>query len=62
MAIGKSHRIVIEVDPALKAQIYDALRAQGMTLKEWFLQQAIQDFGLTADTDSKLKNGSKDEQ
>ena len=41
MAIGKSHRIVIEVDPALKEQIYETLRMKGMTLKDWFTGQVM---------------------
>lgn len=40
MAIGKSHRIVIEVEPDIKQQIYEALSTKGMTLKDWFLAQA----------------------
>jgi hypothetical protein len=43
MAVGKSHRIVIEVDPALKEQIYIALRARGLTLKDWFTHQIMQE-------------------
>lgn len=43
MAIGKSHRIVIEVDPAFKEQIYAALNARGLTLKSWFTEQALAD-------------------
>ena len=50
MAVGKSHRIVIEVDPSLKAEIYLALKKQGKTLKEWFIERAIQDL---------LEKGSK---
>jgi len=40
MAIGKSHRIVIEVEPGIKQEIYAALSLKGMTLKDWFLEQA----------------------
>lgn len=36
LAIGKSHRIVIEVEPELKEQIYAALKERGLTLKGWF--------------------------
>lgn len=43
MAIGSSHRIVIEVDPHIKQQIYAALSARGMTLKDWFLEQVYSD-------------------
>lgn len=42
MAIGTSGRIVIEVEPELKRQIYDALEQEGLTLKEWFLGNARQ--------------------
>ena len=40
MAKGESGRIVIEVDPALKEEIYAALNRDGLTLKSWFVQQA----------------------
>lgn len=40
MAQGKSGRIVIEVDTALKRQVYAALAARALTLKDWFTQQA----------------------
>ena len=42
MASGSSGRIVIDVDPALKKQVYDVLTAQGSTMKGWFLTQAEQ--------------------
>jgi hypothetical protein len=37
---GKSGRIVLEVDPALKRQLYIVLTAEEKTLKEWFVGQA----------------------
>ena len=37
MAKGHSGRIVIEVDPALKRELYGALAVDNSTLKEWFL-------------------------
>lgn len=37
MAKGHSGRIVIEVDPALKRELYGALAIDDSTLKEWFL-------------------------
>ena len=43
MAIGTSNRIVIEIDPNLKEQMYAALRTRGLTLKEWFTQQVFSD-------------------
>lgn len=40
MSIGNSGRIVIEIDPHLKQDIYVSLRRDGITLKEWFIKQA----------------------
>ena len=40
MVKGDSGRIVIEIDPALKEDIYLRLKKDGMTLKEWFLKEA----------------------
>jgi hypothetical protein len=38
MVRGKSGRIVLEIDPSLKSDLYDALQEEGLTLKEWFLR------------------------
>ncbi len=40
MSIGSSGRIVIEVEPDVKRQLYAALAREGMSLKEWFLRNA----------------------
>lgn len=40
MSIGASGRIVIEVEPELKRELYAHLTRDGLTLKEWFLQEA----------------------
>lgn len=40
MSIGSSGRIVIEVDPEVKRELYAALVRDGSTLKEWFLKNA----------------------
>lgn len=40
MARGRSGRVVIEVDPALKRDLYVALATEEATLKDWFIQQA----------------------
>jgi len=40
MAKGTSGRIVIEVDPDLKEQLYSALDKEGLNLKQWFLLNA----------------------
>ena len=42
MARSTSGRVVIEVDPELKAQLYAALARDGLTLKDWFVRQAEQ--------------------
>lgn len=40
MARGESGRIVIEVDPSLKRELYSALALSGSTLKDWFVRNA----------------------
>jgi hypothetical protein len=42
MARGESGRIVLEIDPSQKDNLYTALTKDGMTLKDWFLRQASQ--------------------
>jgi hypothetical protein len=39
MARGPSGRIVLEIDPGQKVELYKAIEKNGMTLKEWFLRQ-----------------------
>lgn len=38
MSIGTSGRIVIEIEPDIKRRLYSALAKNGLTLKDWFLQ------------------------
>ncbi len=40
MARGTSGRIVVEIDPQEKRELYGALIQDGFTLKDWFLQQS----------------------
>ncbi|MBU60853.1 MAG: hypothetical protein CL543_18595 [Alcanivorax sp.] len=40
MAVGKSGRIVLEVEPEFKRELYDALHKDGRALKQWFLESA----------------------
>lgn len=40
MAKGSSGRIVIEVDPEFKQELYSALEKENLTLKEWFLRNS----------------------
>ena len=42
MARGESGRIVIEVEPEVKRRLYSALALSGSTLKDWFVQSAIE--------------------
>jgi hypothetical protein len=42
MSIGNSGRIVIEVDPSLKKDLYSALAKEGLSLKHWFLRGATE--------------------
>jgi hypothetical protein len=45
---GASGRIVIEIEPELKRELYAALSLSGSTLKDWFLQCAQQYCGDAA--------------
>jgi len=40
MARGKSGRVVIEIDPMLKRQLYATLEHKQETMKEWFIKEA----------------------
>ena len=40
MARGKSGRVVLEIDPELKRQIYATLENKQKTMKEWFVKEA----------------------
>lgn len=40
MSIGRSGRVVIEIDPALKRELHSILARKGMTLKDWFVAKA----------------------
>lgn len=40
MSRGPSGRIVLEVDPETKRELYATLAREGLTLKAWFLDRA----------------------
>lgn len=40
MSIGTSGRVVVEVDPELKRELYATLMRDGLTLKDWFVKSA----------------------
>jgi hypothetical protein len=39
MARGDSGKIVLEIEPAEKEKLYSAVKRDGLTMKDWFLQQ-----------------------
>jgi len=36
MPVSDSGRVLVEIDPSLKRELYSALEREGLTLKEWF--------------------------
>lgn len=40
MAVGKSGRVVVDLDPDLKRRLHASLSASGMSMKEWFVLAA----------------------
>lgn len=65
MARGQSGRIVLEVDPELKNELYSAISKKGITLKDWFVDTAEQyikyQIAEKQLTFNSLLNSSKDE-
>mgnify|MGYP001817278593 CR=1 FL=1 len=43
MAKGSSGRIVIEIEPELKQELYGVLEREGLNLKRWFLEN-VEDY------------------
>ena len=42
MPKGDSGRVVIEINPELKKQLYSVLALEQKTLKDWFIEQGIE--------------------
>lgn len=40
MSIGSSGRVVLEIDPDLKKELYSSLALDGINMKQWFLMKA----------------------
>ena len=40
MAKGSSGRLVIEIDPSVKKELYERLGEKGLNMREWFLINA----------------------
>lgn len=56
MSVGNSGRIVIEIDPQLKKELYSILKSQGLTLKEWFLNQSMALLNKTECEDNEVES------
>lgn len=39
MSVGSSGRIVLEIDPEQKQELYQALKKDDLNMKRWFLKQ-----------------------
>lgn len=60
MAIGKSGRIVLEIDAEDKEALHREIKKRGQTMKEWFLEKVEQDFpGLTEKEGNKADSGDR---
>lgn len=53
-----SNRVVIEVDPAQKQKIYAELKARGLTMREWFLQQVSRELSIPQPTKSSSQSSN----
>ena len=60
-ARGKSGRIVIEIDPELKKELYFALTADDSTLKDWFIKKAKAYIEYRLDPQLTFNNFVRDE-
>jgi len=40
MAVGKSGRVVIELEPEFKRELHAALQRDGTCMKDWFIEAA----------------------
>lgn len=59
MAIGRSGRIVVEIDPEVKKKIYSILTLESLTLKDWFLIKVREK--IEENKDESYLGNSKDE-
>lgn len=60
MSIGTSGRVVVEIEPLLKRQLYASLLSQGLSLKEWFVINADHFIKKNKETSGKKKtHGNK---
>jgi len=59
MAIGKSGKVVIEIDPDKKRELHSALALDGLTMKDWFLAQADRYLAQWGQTELKFSGDTK---
>lgn len=58
MPMKTSNRVVIEVDPAQKQKIYAELKARGLTMREWFLQQVSRELSIPQPTNPSSQSSN----
>ena len=54
MGIGASGRIVIEIQPDVKQELYEALAEENKSLKKWFLEH-VEEYLAANKTQMKLE-------
>jgi len=59
MPKGQSGRIVVELEPALKRQLYSALAIDNKTLKQWVEEQVEAYLGVRSSIEENEKAGSQ---
>ncbi len=57
MSVGSSGRIVLEIEPDLKKELYKSLAMDSMNMKQWFLQQVSVYMESNNQLPLKLDNG-----
>jgi hypothetical protein len=60
MAIGKSGRLIIEIDPKVKERLHKAVKMSGKTMKEWFEEKIVQDYPEAIDDPTYVSKLDKD--
>lgn len=55
MAIGKSGRIVLEVESSFEKKLYSLLAMESISLKEWFITKAQEKIAIDANKIEKVK-------
>lgn len=61
VSIGKSGRIVIEIEPDFKQELYEVLGKEGKSLKSWFLENAQNFLAEKGQGSLSLTQGTQEE-